>query len=115
MPEEKLIITGGNHDFFPQLEVFVRSLRGAGGYEGKVVICDNTIGGEWNAPQSYADEDSFTDKELSFFSDYDIDVRSFYRLVEDHSISRESIESIQGYTTRYPCKFVRSIFIKNII
>jgi hypothetical protein len=111
MKNDRLIITGGNHDLFPQIKNFVCSLRENGKYDGRIVVCDNDIGGEWDAPTSYSEERSFTEDELSFFSDKGVDIEYFHKLVESSTSSRASIESINGYTKRHPYKFVYTSII----
>lgn len=99
------IITGGNRDYFKQLKMFVTSLRERGRFTGTVVVCDNTISGTWDSPGSYLDAASFTSDQLRFFELNGVSIRPFHELLAANGVRREQVETIRGFTTRYPYKF----------
>lgn len=106
-----LIITAGNRRFYEDLRRFVTTLRGAGQYAGRIVVCDNVITGTWDMPGTYLDESGFDDEHLAFFRSEDVDVVRFADLVSRNGIARDDIESIQGRTQRYPYKFIYSCLL----
>lgn len=109
-----LIITGANSEHFHFLELFVKSLRQNGRYDGHIVVCDNTIGGKWNEPGKYSEFISFKPEQMTFLKDYGVELISYHELVKDNGVERQQIDKIPSYTQRYPHKFVYATLISKL-
>lgn len=106
-----VIITGANSNHFEYLELFVRSLRENGQYEGVIAVCDNLIDGEWNRPGSFRDGISFTEEQIFFLSKYEVTIYSYSELLAKNNIERKSVELIPSPTQRFPHKFFYTTLI----
>lgn len=101
-----LIITGGNKNYFSLLKVFVKSATEKGDFKGKIVICDNTINGKWNKPESINLKSSFSKEQHQFFSKYNVDIIKYSRLLEEFKIPIRHVEKIKTAHWAYPAKFL---------
>ncbi|MBK6621205.1 MAG: hypothetical protein IPG32_10110 [Saprospirales bacterium] len=106
-----VIITGGNADHFPYLELFVSSLRQNGGFSGTIALCDNAIEGTWDRPGKFREGGSFSPEQLQFFAKNQVEVFVYSELLAQNRISREQIDAIPSPTQRYPHKFIYTTLI----
>ncbi|MBK6904822.1 MAG: hypothetical protein IPH04_18955 [Saprospirales bacterium] len=106
-----VIITGGNADHFPYLELFVSSLRQNGGFTGTIALCDNAIEGTWDRPGKFREGGSFSPEQLQFFEKNQVEVFLYSELLAQNQIPREQIDSIPSPTQRYPHKFIYTTLI----
>lgn len=100
-----LILTGGHARFFEDLKLFASSLREKAAFRGKVIVCDNTIEGRWDAPGRYVEEASFGPEQLEFFRRHEVEVVLFHELLRRHGIPRDAVERIPTGHYAYPFKF----------
>ncbi|MFH1403020.1 MAG: hypothetical protein ABIH11_01965 [Candidatus Altiarchaeota archaeon] len=106
-----LIITGGNSGLFNELKLFVTSLRENGRYEDRIVVCDNSIEGEYGGQCSFVEEATFSKEQLDFFREHEVEVVVFHELLKKHGVTRDMIDPIQNMHRAYPFKLVYSCLI----